>query len=106
MTLRSVAPADLKLLMHWQTQPHVTAAVGNDDWKWETEISRNPLWREQLIAEVDGRPIGADSTDKGSSVERERTDRGPLPAGPEGRVRCIQLNPPAPAPVHHQTSAH
>ena len=58
VTLRSAAPADLKLLKYWQTQPHVTAAVGNDDWKWESELSRNPPWREQLIAEVGGRPIG------------------------------------------------
>ena len=58
VSLRTAAPADLKLLRYWQTQPHVTAAVGNDDWKWESELSRNPPWREQLIAEVGGRPIG------------------------------------------------
>jgi len=48
----------------------------------------------------------ADSTDKGSSVERERADRGPLPANPEGRVRYIPLNPPAPPTlgVHHVTT--
>ncbi len=47
--------------------------------------------------------LSADSTDKGSSVEPERSGRGPLPASPEGRVRCLPLNPPSPAPVHHQT---
>ena len=30
----------------------------NDDWGWETELARSPAWREQLIAEVDGRPVG------------------------------------------------
>ena len=25
---------------------------------WEVELGRNPDWREQLIAELDGRPIG------------------------------------------------
>jgi aminoglycoside 6'-N-acetyltransferase len=28
------------------------------DWGWEVELGRNPDWREQLIAELDGRPIG------------------------------------------------
>src|SRR5262249_13541163 len=30
----------------------------NDDWHWETELGRALEWREQLIAELDGRPIG------------------------------------------------
>ncbi len=30
----------------------------DDDWHWETELPRDPNWREQLIAEIDGRPIG------------------------------------------------
>nr|WP_276609648.1 GNAT family N-acetyltransferase [Phragmitibacter flavus] len=30
----------------------------HDDWGWETELKRNPTWREQLIAEIDGKPIG------------------------------------------------
>jgi aminoglycoside 6'-N-acetyltransferase len=36
----------------------VIAADPNDDWAWETELRRSPDWREQLIAEVGGRPIG------------------------------------------------
>ena len=35
----------------------VVAAVG-DDWGWEAELARQPGWREQFIAEVNGRPIG------------------------------------------------
>ncbi|MFS8641088.1 MAG: acetyltransferase, partial [Symbiobacteriaceae bacterium] len=38
--------------------PHVVAAAPNDDWAWEIELGRNPEWRELLIAELDGRPIG------------------------------------------------
>lgn len=34
------------------------AAKGTEDWGWERELARSPPWREQLIAEVDGRPIG------------------------------------------------
>ncbi|MGH8135033.1 MAG: GNAT family N-acetyltransferase [Steroidobacteraceae bacterium] len=55
--LRPATAADLPLLRHWHRQPHVVAAVG-DDWGWEAELARSPDWREQLIAELDGRPIG------------------------------------------------
>ncbi len=30
----------------------------DDDWNWEFELSRNPTWREQLVAELDEKPIG------------------------------------------------
>jgi aminoglycoside 6'-N-acetyltransferase len=36
----------------------VIAAAPNDDWGWDVELNRSPDWREQLIAELDGRPIG------------------------------------------------
>ncbi len=36
----------------------MVASDPNDDWGWETELARAPDWREQLIAEVDGRPVG------------------------------------------------
>ncbi len=56
--LRPATPADLDLLRHWDEQPHVVQSDPNDDWGWEQELGRTPDWREQLIAEVDGRPIG------------------------------------------------
>jgi aminoglycoside 6'-N-acetyltransferase len=56
--LRNATPSDLELLRRWDEEPHVVAADPNDDWGWEQELERNPDWREQLIAEVDGRPIG------------------------------------------------
>lgn len=49
--------ADLPLLQHWDEQPH-TVAEPDDDWGWETELDRQPPWREQLIAEREGQPIG------------------------------------------------
>jgi aminoglycoside 6'-N-acetyltransferase len=58
ITLRSATISDLELLQHWDQQAHVIAADPNDDWGWEVELSRNPDWREQLIAEFQGRAIG------------------------------------------------
>ena len=59
MQLRPATLDDLALLQHWDTQPHVAAIGGEDDWfDWLTELAQSPEWREQLIAEVDGRPIG------------------------------------------------
>jgi aminoglycoside 6'-N-acetyltransferase len=58
LNLRPAAPADLELLRRWDERPHVIASDPNDDWGWEQELGRSPDWREQLIAEVDGRPVG------------------------------------------------
>src|SRR5688500_2669464 len=49
---------DLSLLRYWDLQPHNIQADPNDDWNWEAELGLNPEWREQVIAELDGRPIG------------------------------------------------
>ncbi|MEB3217695.1 MAG: GNAT family N-acetyltransferase [Nostocales cyanobacterium 94392] len=56
--LRPATSADLELLRYWDEQSHVIASDPNDDWGWEVELERTPDWREQLIAEIDGRPIG------------------------------------------------
>jgi aminoglycoside 6'-N-acetyltransferase len=58
ISLRSATPDDLALLRRWDEQPHVIASDPNDEWHWETELARTPAWREQLIAEVEGRPVG------------------------------------------------
>lgn len=58
INLRPATPSDLDLLQHWDEQPHVISCDPNDDWGWEVELNRAPAWREQLIAEVEGRPIG------------------------------------------------
>ncbi|MCB9080662.1 MAG: acetyltransferase [Lewinellaceae bacterium] len=57
LILRPALPADLPLLRRWDEQPHIIAS-DLDDWGWEVELARNPPWREQLIAELAGRPIG------------------------------------------------
>lgn len=56
--LRPADSSDLEILRRWDEQPHVVASDPNDDWEWETELEKNPEWREQLIAELGGRPIG------------------------------------------------
>jgi aminoglycoside 6'-N-acetyltransferase len=56
--LRKAAITDIDLLKHWDEQQHVWESDPNDDWSWATELTKEPEWREQLIAELDGRPIG------------------------------------------------
>jgi aminoglycoside 6'-N-acetyltransferase len=58
LRLRPATLADVALLRHWDAQAHVIESDPNDDWEWEVELGRSPPWREQLIAEVDGRPVG------------------------------------------------
>lgn len=59
MHLRPATPADQQLLEHWDRQPHVIANAGEDGgFDWPTELPRRPPWRELLIAEHRGRPIG------------------------------------------------
>jgi aminoglycoside 6'-N-acetyltransferase len=58
VTFRPAVLADAPLLRRWDEAPHVVASDPNDDWRWEIELADNPDWREQFIAELDGRPIG------------------------------------------------
>ena len=58
INLRLATPADVDLLRYWDEQPHIKASDPNDDWGWEVELNRDPDWREQLIALLEGRPIG------------------------------------------------
>lgn len=55
--LRPANIADLEILRHWDKQPHVIES-GVEDWDWENQIGISHDWRESLIAELDGRPIG------------------------------------------------
>ncbi|MEB2776408.1 GNAT family N-acetyltransferase [Algoriphagus sp. D3-2-R+10] len=58
MILRPASINDLELLKYWDTKQHVIDCDPDDDWNWEMELSRNPEWREQLVAELDQKPIG------------------------------------------------
>lgn len=58
ITLRKANLDDMSLLQHWDNQQHNIDSDPNDDWNWESELKRDPYWREQLVAECNGRPIG------------------------------------------------
>jgi len=58
ITLRKATIEDLNILLHWDQQQHNIDADPSDDWEWETELLRHPKWREQLIAELNDRPMG------------------------------------------------
>jgi aminoglycoside 6'-N-acetyltransferase len=59
MKLRPASPADLPILRTWDAQPHVLESAGDfAEFDWEAELPRTVDWRELLIAEIDGRPIG------------------------------------------------
>ncbi|MEQ9403477.1 MAG: GNAT family N-acetyltransferase [Cyclobacteriaceae bacterium] len=55
--LRPATISDLDLLEHWDRQPHVIAC-DPDESDWANELQRSEDWLEQLIAELDGQPIG------------------------------------------------
>lgn len=55
--LRTATIEDLELLSHWDEQQHVIDSDPDEDWDWEVELKRFPPWREQLIAELNERPI-------------------------------------------------
>lgn len=57
ITLRPATPADVPLLEAWDDDPAVAASDPNDDWAWETE-TLGAVGLENLIAELDGHPIG------------------------------------------------
>jgi aminoglycoside 6'-N-acetyltransferase len=59
--LRPMRLDDVGLLVRWDDDPDVAAALGgrSADWyDWPSELARDVPWRELLIAEQDGRPIG------------------------------------------------
>jgi aminoglycoside 6'-N-acetyltransferase len=56
--LRPATINDMELIVYWDTKPHVIASDPDDDWDWENELNRNPEWREQLLAELNGTPMG------------------------------------------------
>jgi aminoglycoside 6'-N-acetyltransferase len=59
MHLRRATRTDLALLKDWDRKFHVAAATGEDGaFNWEGELGRDPDWREMLIAEEGGRPVG------------------------------------------------
>jgi aminoglycoside 6'-N-acetyltransferase len=59
VTLRPATLDDVPLLQHWDEQPHVMAAGGDDDSiDWPVELALDPAWSWTLVGEEDGRPFG------------------------------------------------
>lgn len=58
ITFRDAIMDDLPMLKHWDRQAHVIACDPDDEWEWEKELPMCVAWREQLVAELDGEPIG------------------------------------------------
>ena len=56
--LRPATILDLDLLLYLDKKQNVIDNVPGDDWNWQTELKLKPEWREQLIAEINGTPIG------------------------------------------------
>lgn len=57
--LRSATVGDIPILKKWDEDVNVWTSGGEEGpFNWETEIPRRIEWREMLIAEHDGRPIG------------------------------------------------
>ena len=58
LQLRPATLGDVPLLERWDSEPHIIAAKGEEDWQWEQELVEMHDWHQQLIAEVDGVAIG------------------------------------------------
>lgn len=58
ITLRKATLNDVEKLYEWDKKPHVIASGVDDDWEWEKAITNTADWQEQLIAQLNGKPIG------------------------------------------------
>lgn len=58
IALRRATLEDVDKLYEWDEKPHVIASGADDDWVWEDAIKNSADWQEQLIAELNGKPIG------------------------------------------------
>ncbi|HCH24753.1 MAG TPA: GNAT family N-acetyltransferase [Oceanospirillaceae bacterium] len=56
--LRQACLADAARLTYWHTLPHLVASLGDDDWQWQQELSQVYPWRQQIMAELDGKTFG------------------------------------------------
>ncbi len=55
--LREATKADLALLKRWDSYEH-TPPDPDEGWNWEEELGAPSPGRRQIIAELDGRPLG------------------------------------------------
>jgi aminoglycoside 6'-N-acetyltransferase len=59
LTLRRAVLQDEAILRCWDSDPDVESSGGDDDnYDWHHELARDVEWREFLLAEDDGVPVG------------------------------------------------
>lgn len=58
MRYRKATMDDVELLRRWDEDPSVVDSDPMGEWNWEAELSKDPDWREFLIAETAGVAIG------------------------------------------------
>lgn len=58
LTFRRATLEDVTVLRFWDQLPHVIASDPDEDWEWEIELPRIFTWREQLMVERKGHPLG------------------------------------------------
>lgn len=56
--LRNATIDDIAIIKYWDQQQHVIDCDPDDEWNWDYELPRTLEWRQQLVAELDGRAIG------------------------------------------------
>lgn len=58
MKLRRADLTDIEMLRRWEREPHVQSGNPGSAWDWEVVLAGTCSWREPLIAEISGRPVG------------------------------------------------
>ena len=58
ISLRKASIIDLELVKYWDTKQHVIDCDPGEEWDWKEELNKEYVWREQLIAELNGKSIG------------------------------------------------
>lgn len=78
LRLRRARTDDIPVLQSWDEDPDVVASDPEGDWDWHEELASAGPWREPLVAEVDGRPVGfLDVIDPAEEPTRYWGDIGP-----------------------------
>lgn len=58
LRLRPATVDDAALLRRWESASHLVGQLGDDDWRWESELCGPHPSRQPLMAVLAGRPIG------------------------------------------------
>jgi aminoglycoside 6'-N-acetyltransferase len=56
--LRPACVNDAEMLRRWESSPHLSGLLGDDDWQWETALATPSPAHRSMIAEAEGQPVG------------------------------------------------